>query len=93
MKEVERYMDENDACQHYKNKSKVLAEKLMPNTILEKLWSHISADFITKPPLAQGYDVILVVCNQFSEMAYFIATIEKYQQKDFLRAFGGHLDC
>jgi len=43
--------------------------KLMPNVIPEKPWSHILADFITKLPLAQGYDTILVVCNQFSKMA------------------------
>jgi len=49
----------------------------MPNAILEKPWSHISADFITKLPLAQGYDAILVVCDCFSKIAYFIATIEK----------------
>jgi len=49
----------------------------MPNTIPEKLWSHISADFITKLPLAQGYDTILVICDQFSKMAHFIATTEK----------------
>ena len=35
----------------------------MPNAILEKPWSDILADFITKLLLAQGYDVILVVCN------------------------------
>jgi len=35
----------------------------MPNFILEKPWTHISADFITKLPLAQGYDSILVVVD------------------------------
>ena len=35
----------------------------MPNSILEKPWTHISADFITKLPLAQGYDSILVVVD------------------------------
>ena len=37
----------------------------MPNAIPEKLWSHILADFITKLPLAQGYDAILVVVTNF----------------------------
>ena len=60
-KEVGRYIDQCDTCQHYKNRSKALVGKLMPNTIPEKPWSHISADFITKLPLAQGYNVILVV--------------------------------
>jgi len=49
----------------------------MPNLILEKMWTHISADFITKLPLAQGYDTILVVVNRFTKMAYFIPTIER----------------
>jgi len=62
-KEVGRYVDEYDACQRYKNQSKAPVGKLMPNAIPEKLWSHISVDFITKLLLAQEYDTILVVCN------------------------------
>jgi len=61
MREVERYVDRCDACQQYKNRSEALVGKLMSNIIPEKLWSHISADFITKLPLAQRYDAILVV--------------------------------
>jgi len=37
----------------------------MPNVIPEKPWSHISADFITKLPLAQEYDAILVVYDYY----------------------------
>ena len=40
-----------------------LAGKLMPNFIPEKPWTHISADFITKLPLAQEYGSILVVVD------------------------------
>jgi len=76
-KEVGRYVEEYNTCQCYKNRSKAPAEKLMPNAILEKSWSHILADFITKLPLAQGYDAILVVCDWFSKIAYFIPTTEK----------------
>jgi len=36
MKEVERYVDRCNTCQRYKNQSEALAEKLMPNAILEK---------------------------------------------------------
>jgi len=49
----------------------------MPNSIPEKAWSHISADFITKLPLAQGYDAILVVVDRFTKMGHFIPTTEK----------------
>jgi len=65
MKEVKRYIDRCDTCQRYKNRSEAPAGKLMPNAIPEKLWSHILADFITKLPLAQGYDAILVVVTNF----------------------------
>jgi len=51
IKEVERYVDGCDTCQRYKNQSKAPVEKLIPNIIPEKLWSHILADFITKLPL------------------------------------------
>jgi len=80
-------MDGCDACQRYKNQSEAPAGKLMPNTIPEKPWSHISADFITKLSLAQGYDTILVVCNRFSKIAHFIATTEKISAKELTRLF------
>ena len=82
-----RYVDGCDTCQRYKNQSEAPVGKLMPNTILEKLWSYISADFITKLPLAQGYDVILVVCDRFSKMAYFIATTEKTSAEGLTKLF------
>ena len=53
------------------------ARKLMPNSILEKPWIHISVDFITKLSLAQGYDLILVVVNRLTKIVHFISTIEK----------------
>ena len=62
-KKVEKYVEGYNACQRYKNQSEEPVGKLMPNTIPEKPWSYISADFITKLPLAQGYDAILVVCD------------------------------
>jgi len=86
-KEVGKYVDRCNACQRYKNQSKVPVGKLIPNTIPEKPWNHISADFITKLPLAQGYDAILVVCNQFSKMAHFIATTERMSAEGLAKLF------
>jgi len=70
-------IDRYNTCQQYKNRSKALVEKLMPNAIPEKPWSHISVDIITKLPLAQGYNAILVVYDRFSKMAHFVVTTEK----------------
>ena len=49
----------------------------MLDLIPEKALSHISAEFITKLPLAQGYDAILVIVDRFTKMGHFIPTTEK----------------
>ena len=63
----------------------------MPNAIPEKLQSHILADFITKLPLAQGYDTILVVYNCFSKIVHFIATTEKTSAEGLAKLFQDHV--
>ena len=90
-KEVGRYVDRCDVCQRYKNQNKAPAGKLMPNMIPEKPWSHISADFITKLLLAQGYNTILVVCDCFSKMVHFIATTEKTSAEGLAKLFQDHI--
>jgi len=74
-------------CQRNKNRTKAPTGKLMLNTILEKPWTHISADFITKLPLAQGYDSILVVCDRMIKMAHFVPTTEKTSVEGVARLF------
>jgi len=59
----------------------------MSNAIPEKPWSHILVDFITKLPLAQGYNAILVVCDYFSKMAHFIVTMEKTSAEGLAKLF------
>jgi len=59
----------------------------MPNSIPEKVCTHISADFITKLPLAQGYDSILVVVDRFTKMAHFIPTTEKTSTEGLAQLF------
>ena len=59
----------------------------MPNSIPDKPWTHISADFITKLPLAQGYDSILVVVDRLTKMVYFIPTTEKTSVEGLARLF------
>jgi len=44
-------------------------------------------DFITKLPLAQGYDSILVVMDRFTKMAHFVPTTEKTTAKGLARLF------
>jgi len=59
----------------------------MPNSIPKKPWMHILADFITKLPLAQGYDSILVVVDRLTKMVHFIPTTEKTSVEGLARLF------
>jgi len=86
-KEVKQYVEGCDACQRNKNRIEQPAGKLMPNSIPAKPWTHISADFITKLPLAQGYDSILVVVDRLTKMAYFVPTTEKTSAEGLARLF------
>jgi len=90
-REVGKYVEGCDAYQQCKNKSEAPVGKLMSNTIPEKSWSHILADFITKLPLAQGYDAILVVCDRFSKMVHFIVTMEKTLVEGLAKLFRDHV--
>ena len=86
-REVKRYVEGCDACQCNKNCTEQPAGKLMPNSIPEKPWMHISADFITKLPLAQEYDSILVVVDRLTKMVHFIPTTEKMSAEGLARLF------
>ena len=59
----------------------------MPNSIPEKPWTHILTDFITKLPLAQEYDSILVVVDRLMKMVHFIPTTEKTSAEGLARLF------
>jgi len=74
-------------CQRNKNHTEAPVGKLMPNVVLEKPWSHITADFITKLLSAQGYNSILVVCNRMTKMAHFVPTTEKTLAEGVARLF------
>jgi len=86
-KEVKQYVEGYNACQRNKNRTEQPAGKLMPNSIPKKPWAHISVDFITKLPLAQGYDSILVVVDRLTKMAHFIPTTEKTSAEGLARLF------
>ena len=87
MKEVKRYVEGCDQCQRMKNRAKILAGKLWPNQIPEKLWQHILVDFITKLLVSKGHDSILVVCDRFLKMSYFVAMTEKTMAEGLARLF------
>jgi len=59
----------------------------MPNSIPERSWMHILANFITELLLAQKYNSILVVVDRLTKIVHFISTIEKMSAKGLARLF------
>jgi len=84
---MKQYMEGYNACQCNKNRTEQPAGKLMPNSIPEKPWTHISADFIMKLPLAQEYDSTLVVVDRLTKIVHFISTTEKTSAEGLARLF------
>jgi len=91
MKEVKQYVEECNSCQRNKNRTEQLAGKLIPNSIPEKPWAHILANFIMKLPLAQGYDFILVIVDQLTKMVHFIPTTKKTLAEGLAKLFRNNM--
>ena len=75
-RDVVRYVEGYDMCQRMKNRTEEIAEKLKLSEVLEKPWTHLIVDFITKLPIVAEKDTILVVCDQLSKMTHFVVTTE-----------------
>ncbi len=65
----------------------MITKKLKLSGILEKPWTHLTVDFITKLPVVAGKDAILVVCNRLSKMIYFVTTTEETLAEGLVRLF------
>ena len=74
-----------------KNRTEELAGKLKLNEVLEKLWTHLTVDFITKLPVVVGKDTILVVCDRLSKMTHFVATTEGTSAEGLARLFRNNM--
>jgi len=70
-----------------KNKMEEVVEKLKLSGVLEKLWTHLMVDFITKLPIVAGKDAILVVCDRLSKMTHFVITTEEMSAEELARLF------
>jgi len=70
-----------------KNRIEGLVGKLKLNKVLEKLWTHLTVDFITKLLLVARKDAILVVCNRLSKITHFVAIIEGTTAEGLARLF------
>ena len=82
-----RYVEGCDLCQRMKNRMEEVAGKLKLSEVLEKPWTYLTVDFITKLPVVVGKDAILIVCNRLSKMMHFVAATEETSVKGLARLF------
>ena len=82
-----KYVEGYDLCQKIKNRTEKLAGKLKLSKVLEKSWTYLIVDFITKLLVVVGKDAILVICNRLSKMTYFVATTERMSVERLTRLF------
>jgi len=76
-----------DLCQRMKNRMEEPAGKLKLSEVPQKMWSHLTVDFITKLSVVAGKDAILVVCDRLSKMTHFVATMEGTSAEGLARLF------
>jgi len=60
-----------------KNRTEELAGKLKLSKVPQKMWTHLTVDFIMKLPVVAEKNMILVVCNRLSKIMHFVATTEE----------------
>ena len=68
-------MEGCNLCQRIKNRMEEMVGKLKLNEVLEKPWTYLTVDFITKLLVVARKDAILVVCNRLSRMTYFMVML------------------
>ena len=91
MRDMGKYVEGCDMCQKMKNRTEVLIGKLKLSEVLEKSWTHLTIDFITKLLLVAGKDVILVVCDRLSKITHFVAITEGTSVKGLMRLFRNNM--
>ena len=87
MRNMGRYVEDCNICQRIKTRTKAPAGKLKLSDILEKPWTYLIVDFITKLPIIVEKDTILVVCDRLSKITHFIATTEEILTEGLVRLF------
>ena len=86
-RDMGRYVEGCNLCQRMKDRTEEVTGKLKLGEVLEKPWTYISVDFITKLPMVAGKDAILVVCDRLSKMTHFVVTMEGTSAEGLARLF------
>ena len=86
-RDIGKYVEGCDLYQRMKNRTEEPAGKLKLSEVPQKMWTHLTVDFITKLLVVAGKDAILVVCDRLSKMTHFVATTEGTSAERLVRLY------
>ena len=84
---IGKYVEGCNLCQRMKNRTEEPVGKLNLSEVPQKMWTHLTVDFITKLPVVAGKDAVLVVWDRLSKITYFVATTEGTSAEGLARLF------
>ncbi|GJZ05359.1 retrotransposon-related protein [Tanacetum coccineum] len=86
-KEVKEWVRTCVVCQRFKPELVQSPGLLQPLPIPERVWTHISMDFIDGLPMSKGKSVLLVVVDRLSKYGHFIPLTHPYSALTVAQAF------
>jgi transposase InsO family protein len=91
MRYVRQFTRSCDTCQRTKAPRHKPFGLLRPLDVPQRPWLALTMDHITKLPISNGYDAILVVCDRHTRMTTFIPTQESSNASELARLFVTHV--
>ncbi|MBW0561558.1 hypothetical protein O181_101273, partial [Austropuccinia psidii MF-1] len=88
---IKDYVSSSQQCSRNKNIHHKKFGLLKPLSIPSGPWNSLSMDFITKLPLSNNFDSILVVVDRFSKMEIFIPAYGTITSLDLAQIFISHV--
>ena len=86
-RDIERYLANCHTCKRTKTRRHQPYGELRPLPVPEHPWQHISWDFVTGLPEADGKDAVLVVVCRLTKMRHLIPCSERTSAKDLADLF------
>ncbi|OWZ12426.1 polyprotein [Phytophthora megakarya] len=85
--DIKAYVQSCESCMRYKSSTGRRAGKLQPIPLPAVCWEVVSTDFITRLPVSDGFDAIMVVVDKLSKRPVYIPTYTTATAEDIAKVF------
>lgn len=84
-RDIEKYVQGCEVCQHMKSSTQAKQAPLHPNKILSRPWTCISVNMITGLPNCKGYNAIIIIVDRFSKEIILIACTKEFSLERWVK--------